>query len=63
MSKELDGTFLTDFSKRELALTLFSALHYLNDTAAYAEIQNQIRTNETELDDLRTKLTEFFEDF
>jgi hypothetical protein len=63
MAKELDGTFLTDFNKRELALSLLSALHYLNESGSYAELQGQVRIDDSELEDLRAKLTEFFDDF
>lgn len=60
MSKELDGTFVVDFQKRELFLALFAGLQYLNETGSYAELGEVFRTNENELDALREKLTEYF---
>jgi hypothetical protein len=61
MTKKLDGTFLKDFSQRELALTLFAAFRYISDNNNITDIQDKIKTDDIELEDLRQKLSEFFE--
>lgn len=62
-NEQLEGTFLKDFSKRELALTLLSARNYLTDTTNISEILTSVSVDDTELDDLRQKLSDFFENF
>lgn len=61
MAKELDGTFVADFTKRELFMTLYAALQAFNDGKAYLDLQNTYKLEEHELENLHQHLTEFFE--
>lgn len=58
-----EGTFVVDFSKRQMALVMLAASNYLSDSTNLSELLTTIKTDENELDDLRQHLTEFFENF
>lgn len=60
---KFNGTFIRDFEKREAALVLYSAYLFFQDDENIGYLESKLKVDESELDDLKTHLTEFFDVF